>query len=140
MELMEPFENLMKFMDPHPRKTITYIHACQVASVVSDSATPWTAVHSVPLSMGFSRHEYWSGLPCPSPGKLPDPGIEPHLSGAPRLQADSLPSEPLRKSHRTTILSRYSIYGYRPHRIENRNSNPVCTSGFIAALLTIAKG
>ena len=41
--------------------------------------------------MGFSRQEYWSGLPCPSPGDLPDPGIEP---GSPTLQADALPSEP----------------------------------------------
>ena len=44
------------------------------------------------LSMGFSSQEYWSGLPFPSPGDLPDPGIEP---GSPELQADSLPSEPL---------------------------------------------
>ena len=39
-------------------------------------ATPWTAAHQAPLSMGFSRQEYWSGLPCPPPGDLPDPGIE----------------------------------------------------------------
>ena len=39
--------------------------------------TPWTAAHQAPLSMGFSRQEYWSGLPFPSPGDLPDPGIEP---------------------------------------------------------------
>ena len=39
-------------------------------------ATPWTAAHQAPLSMGFSRQEYWSGLPCPPPGGLPDPGIE----------------------------------------------------------------
>ena len=46
-------------------------------SVVSDSfATPWTVVHQPPLSMGFSRQEYWSGLPFPSPGDLPDPGIK----------------------------------------------------------------
>ena len=45
-------------------------------SIVSDSATPWTAVHQAPLSMGFSRQEYWSGLPFPSPGDLPDPGIK----------------------------------------------------------------
>ena len=55
-------------------------------SVVSDSLQPM-----VPPSMGFSRQEYWSGLPCPSPGDLPDLGIEP---GSPTLQADSLPSEP----------------------------------------------
>ena len=54
-------------------------------------ATPWTVVFQPPPSMGFSRQEYWSGLPCPSPGDLPDPGIEP---GSPTLQTDSLPSEP----------------------------------------------
>ena len=47
-----------------------------------------------PLSMGFSKQEYWSGLPFPSPGDLPDPGTEP---GSPALQADSLPSEPPEK-------------------------------------------
>ena len=40
-------------------------------------ATPWTVVHQAPLSMGFSGQEYWSGLPCPPPGDLPNPGIEP---------------------------------------------------------------
>ena len=53
--------------------------------------TPWTAACQAPLSMGFSRQEYWSGLPFPSPGDLPDPGMEPR---PPTLQADSLPSEP----------------------------------------------
>ena len=44
-------------------------------SVVSDSfATPWTVAHQAPLSMGFSRQEYWNGLLCPTPGDLPDPG------------------------------------------------------------------
>ena len=56
--------------------------------------TPWTLAHLVPLSMGFSRQEYWSGLPFPSPGDLPDPGITP---GSSELQADSLPSEPPEK-------------------------------------------
>ena len=60
-------------------------------SVVSDSAIPWTVVSQASLSMGFSRQEYWSGLPFPSPGDLPDPGIEP---SSPALQADALPSEP----------------------------------------------
>ena len=50
-------------------------------------ATPWTVAHQAPLFMGFSRHEYWSGLPFPSPGNLPNPGIKP---GSPALQADSL--------------------------------------------------
>ena len=55
-------------------------------------ATPWTVALQAPLSMGFPKQEYWSGLPFPSPGDLPDPGIE---SGPPELQVDSLPNEPL---------------------------------------------
>ena len=54
-------------------------------------ATPWTVSHQAPPSMGFSRQEYWSGLPFPSPGDLPNPGIEP---GSLALQTDALPSEP----------------------------------------------
>ena len=50
--------------------------------------TPWTVAHQAPLSMGFSRQEYWSGLPSPSPGHLPNPAIEPV---SPALQTDSLP-------------------------------------------------
>ena len=53
-------------------------------------ATPWTVAHQAPLSMGFSRQEYWSGLPFPSPGDLPNPGIEPR---SPALQPNSLPTE-----------------------------------------------
>ena len=54
-------------------------------------AAPWTVAHQAPPSMGFSRQEYWSWLPLPSPGHLPDPGIEPR---SPTLQADALTSEP----------------------------------------------
>ena len=50
-------------------------------------ATLWTVAHQASLSMGFSRQEYWSGLPFPSPGDLPDPGIEPR---SPALEADAL--------------------------------------------------
>ena len=52
--------------------------------------TSWTVACQAPLSLGFSRQEYWSGLPFPSPGDLPNPGIKP---GSPALQADSLPTE-----------------------------------------------
>ena len=58
-------------------------------------ATLWTAALQAPLSMGFSRQEYWSGLPFPPSEDLPDPGIEPRSLA---LQADSLPSEPPGKS------------------------------------------
>ena len=54
-------------------------------------ATPWNVAYQAPPSMGFSRHECWSGLPFPSPGDLPDPEIEPRSLA---LQADALLSEP----------------------------------------------
>ena len=58
-------------------------------SYVQLLTTPWTVAHQVPLSMGFSRQEYWSGLSCPPPGDLPDPGIEP-ASSSPVLRAGFL--------------------------------------------------
>ena len=58
--------------------------------------TPGTIAYEAPPSMGFSRQEYWSGLPFPSPGDIPVPGIEP---GSPGLWADDLPSEPPAKPH-----------------------------------------
>ena len=63
-----------------------------LVSCVQLFVTPWTVARQAPLSMGFSRQEYWSGLPFPFPGNLPYPGIEPSSS---ELQADSSPSEPL---------------------------------------------
>ena len=68
-------------------------------SCVRVLATPWTAAHQAPPSMGFSRQEYWSRLPFPSPGDLPEPGIKP---GSPALQADALPSEP--PGRRTSLI------------------------------------
>ena len=66
-------------------------------SVMSNSVTPWTVAHQAPPSMGFSRQGYWNGLPFPSPGDLPDPGIEPAFAVSPVSQADSLPAEPTGK-------------------------------------------
>ena len=63
--------------------------------------TLWTVAHQAPLSMSFSRQEYWSGLPCTPPGDLPNPGIEPRT----RIEADSLPSEPPRKPKNTGVGS-----------------------------------
>ena len=62
-------------------RMVTFLHTYSVFThlVVSHSATPWTGAHQAPLSMGFSRQEYWSGLPFPSPGDLPDPGSNPGL-------------------------------------------------------------
>ena len=71
---------------------------------MSDSATPWTVSCQAPLSMGFSRWDYWSGVPCPLPGNLPDPGIE----------ATSLRSPALRGRFFTTIATQeaHEIYKY----------------------------
>ena len=74
-----------------------------------------------PLSMGFSGQEYWSGLPFPSPGDLPDPGIEP---GSPTLQADSLPSEPPGKPQ-IYFSKRVIIQTQCNH---NKNPNRICFS------------
>ena len=63
----------------------------EVAQSYLTLGTVWTIVHQLPLSMGFPRQEYWSGLPFPSPGDFPHPRIEPR---SPALRADALPSEP----------------------------------------------
>ena len=62
----------------------------EVAQLCPILVTPWTAAHQAPSSMGFSRRQYWSGVPLPSRVDLPDPGIKP---GSPTLQADSLLTE-----------------------------------------------
>ena len=69
----------------------------QSVSHVRLFGTSWTVARQAPLSMGFSKQEYWNGFPFPSPGDLPDPGIEPR---SPALQADALPSEPPGKKER----------------------------------------
>ena len=68
-------------------------------------ATLWTVARQAPLSMGFSRQEYWSGLSFPSPGDVPNPGIEPR---SPALQADALSSEPPRKQKAKWIVDNYN--------------------------------
>ena len=77
----------------------TSIKINMACGLVSESCptflTPWTLVCQAPLSMGFSRQQYWNGLPFPSPGNLPNPGIEP---GSSALQADSSPTELSKKS------------------------------------------
>ena len=80
-------------MDKQRWKALGYTPS-ELESEVSQSCPslcdPWTVAYQAPPSMGFSRQAYWSGLPFPSPGDLPDPGIE---LGSPELQADSLPTE-----------------------------------------------
>ena len=80
---------------PHPKigrffPDSLFLFEAKSLSRVRLFASPWTVAPQAPLSMGFSRQEYWSGLPFPSPGDLLNPGTEPR---SPVLQADSLPSE-----------------------------------------------
>ena len=70
-------------------------------SCVQLFVTPWTVAYQAPPSMGFSRQGYWSGLPFPTPGDLPDPGSEPR---SPTWQVDALPSEPPGKPGTTDRL------------------------------------
>ena len=65
-------------------------YCCLVAKLCPTLSTPWTVARQASLSMGFSRQAYWSGLPFPKPGNLPDPEIKPR---SPALRADSLPTE-----------------------------------------------
>ena len=71
-----------------------YLQSACIPSHVQLFATLWTGAHHAPLSLGFFRQEYWSRLPFPPPGDLPNPGIEPLSPASPALQADSLPTEP----------------------------------------------
>ena len=73
--------------DPGTRRSASsfHLHECEVASVVSDSATLWTGACQAPLSTGFSRKEYWSGLACFPSGDLPDTGIKPASLISPAL-------------------------------------------------------
>ena len=87
-----------------------------------------TVAHHASLSMGFSRQQYWSGLPFPSPGDLPDPGIEP---GSPALQTDCVLSEPPGKPHsRERILAiptreeKYPLVGEEPSQGERGTALP----------------
>ena len=77
--------------------TIKYLNfvCVSVTQLYLTLSTPWTVAHQAPLSKGFSRQEYWRGLPFPFPGDLPNPGIKPT---SPALQVDSLLSEPPGKS------------------------------------------
>ena len=72
---------------------IDYVPAKSLQSCLT-LCDPWTIAHQAPLSMGFSRQEYWSGLPFPPPGDRPSPGIKLMSPVSPALQVDSLPAEP----------------------------------------------
>ena len=82
-------------------------NVCSVASVMSNSATPWTIAHQAPLPMGFLRQKYWSGLPFPPPGDLPDPGID---SPSPALTTGFFTTEPPGKPI-AFFVTKYSFLG-----------------------------
>ena len=93
---------------PYINMNLPRVYTCsqskkvKLLSRVQLFATPWTVAYHTPLSMGFSRQEYWSGLPRPFAEDLPNPGIEP---GSLALQADALPSEPPGKGNVFRIFS-----------------------------------
>ena len=82
---------------------------------------PQTVAYQAPPSMGFSRQEYWSELPFPSPGDLPNPGIEP---GSPALQTDALPSKPLGKLNFTSSMISASLCSARGERSMGAHVSP----------------
>ena len=86
-------------------------HLESVCLALLSHVIPQTAARWAPLSMEFSRPEYWNGLPCPPPGDLPNPGVEPRSS---TLQADSLPSEPPGKPVNTGVGSLSLLLGNFP--------------------------
>ena len=88
MKIAERNINNLRYADDTPLMAESKSEIAQSCPTLRD---PWTIAHQAPPSMGFSRQEYWSGLPFPSPGDLPDPGIEPR---SPTLQADALTSAP----------------------------------------------
>ena len=80
---------MLQFKQAAGLRALSAVCALSHSSCVRLLETPWTIVHQAPMSVGFSRQEYWSGLPCPPTRDLPDPGIEPVSPVAPALQADS---------------------------------------------------
>ena len=98
------FQPILAFHKPSSLSLIisNFLNSVQSLSRVRLFVTPWTVARQTSLSMGFSRQEYWSGLPCPPPGDLSNPGIEPRSHS---LQADSIQSEPPGKPMNTRVGS-----------------------------------
>ena len=113
------------------RTTLKVKSESEVAQSCLILCNPWTVAHQAPPSMGFSRQEYWSGLPFPSPGDLPDPGIEPT---SPTLQADALTSAPPGKPN-DSVLPLLTIY---PKELRLETATGICIPMFISTLFTLA--
>ena len=93
----------MQFQCIMPSVSVIYVCAC-VFSPVQFFVTPWIVAHQASLSMRLSRQEYWSGLPLPPPGNLPDPGIEPESPASPALADRFFTTEPPGKPHLLSML------------------------------------
>ena len=113
--IAKPLYHALKGADSEP---LIWIKVCYSLSPVRLFATPWTAACQASLSMGFSRQEYWRGLPCPPPGNLPHPGMEPRSPASPALQVD-----PLLLSHQGSLFKRTSFLKWK--RSFNRESREV---------------
>ena len=103
---------ILTFPHLHPNPishclSLLVVPCAQSLSRVQLFVTLWTVACQAPLSLGFSRQEYWSGLPFSPPGDLPNPGMEPERFASPALQTDSLPL-----SHRGSPSSTYPISSY----------------------------
>ena len=94
--------------------------------------TTWIVAHQAPLSMGFSRQEYWSGLPLPSPGVLPHPGIKP---GSPALQADSLLTEPPGKPKSAVELAKRRGEENKSQKERRTETNKRISKEFLVLLI-----
>ena len=101
------------------------VYGVHALSCVWCFASPWTVALQAPLSMGFSRQEYWSGLPFPSPGDLPDPGIEPASLASPALPGGFFTTELPRKI-RTTLCTNYCYSQFTDENTETQRHEIIC--------------
>ena len=112
---------------------IIYVGGGLVSKSCPILATPWTVARQAPLSVGFSRQEYWSGLPFPSPGDLPDPGIK---SESPALQGNSLLTEVI---HGIYKLKQVSECNSQEHLLHFSKRQQACwsVSGFYLFFISV---
>ena len=113
--IAKPLYHALKGADSEP---LIWIKVCCSLSPVQLFATPWIVACQASLSIGFSRQEDWSGLPCPPLGNLPHPGMEPRYPASP-----ALPADPLLLSHQGRLFKRTSFLKWK--RSFNRESREV---------------